>query len=397
MCPELSKFAQSTGKSTIVGMRRQADELASKGMRIIDLGGGVPNFNAPEPVKEAAIKAIEENKSRYLDPSGLSDLRSTISDYSQKFHGVKTEASQVVVTPGTFGALSIATRAILNPDDEVLVIEPFWGPYRDIIALTGAKPVGISMPSIEGKFVLDADLLAKAVNSNTKAILINTPWNPTGRVLTNEELVDVSQLAVKHDLWIISDEVYSQNVFDNAVHKSIAALGNEIAERTIIVTSLSKSYAITGWRLGYAIAAPKVAEMLGRINQYSSRGAASMAQYASITAINEGDLFIHETNEEYKSRRDEITKGLNDIEGVKCPLAEGGMFAFAEFPKSWGDSSDVADYLLNEKGVIVTPGSDFGLASRHHLRLSFVNSLEIVKEGIEILRQALFEKYHNRR
>lgn len=395
MCPELSNFAQSTEKSTIVGMRRRADELAAKGMRIIDLGGGVPNFNAPEPVKEAAIKAIRDNRSRYLDPSGLPELRATISDYSQNFHGIKTEPAQVVVTPGTFGALSIATRAILNPNDEVLVIEPFWGPYRDIISLTGAKPIGVSMPCVEGRFILDIDLLSAAVNENTKAILINTPWNPTGRVLSNEELIAVADLATKHDLWIISDEVYSQNVFDGIDHQSIAAVSKEVAERTIIVTSLSKSYAITGWRLGYAIAAPKVAEMLGRINQYSSRGAASMAQYASITAINEGDPFIQEMNEEYKSRRDAITKALNDIDGVKCPLAEGGMFAFAEFPASWGDSTDVANYLLNEKGVIVTPGSDFGAASRHHLRLSFVNSIEIINEGVEILREALSLKYHN--
>ncbi|MBT5186692.1 MAG: aminotransferase class I/II-fold pyridoxal phosphate-dependent enzyme [Kordiimonadaceae bacterium] len=395
MCPQLSNFAQSTGKSTIVGMRRRADELAAKGMRIIDLGGGQPNFNAPEPVKKAAIKAIEDNKSRYLDPSGLPELRTTISDNSQKFHGINTDATQIVVTPGTFGALSITTRAILNPNDEVLVIEPFWGPYRDIISLTGATPIGVSMPCVEGKFILDAELLSKAVTTYTKAILLNTPWNPTGRVLCKEELVAVADVAIKHDLWIISDEVYSQNTFDGITHRSIASLSKEVAERTIIVTSLSKSYAITGWRLGYAIAEPKVAEMLGRINQYSSRGAASMVQYASITAINEGDPFINEMNNEYKSRRDAITKGINDIDGVKCPLAEGGMFAFAEFPASWGDSTDVADYLLNEKGVIVTPGSDFGVASRHHLRLSFVNSLEIINEGIEVLSKALCAKYNN--
>jgi aspartate/methionine/tyrosine aminotransferase len=245
-------------------------------------------------------------------------------------------------------------------------------------------------------FKIDADSLSKAINSNTKAILLNTPWNPTGRVLNEEELTAVADIAIKHDMWIISDEVYSQNTFDNITHRSIASLSDEIAERTIIVTSLSKSYAVTGWRLGYAIATPSVADMLGRINQYSSRGAASMAQYAGVTAIKEGDQFISEMNVEYRLRRDVITKKLNDIEGVMCPLTEGGMFAFAQFPKHWGDSVDVADYLLNEKGVIVTPGSDFGTASRHHLRLSFVNSLETINEGMEIMKTSLPAKYGSR-
>jgi aspartate aminotransferase len=186
MSPPLSKFAQSVGGSTVVGMRRQADALEAQGMTIIDFGIGEPDFEAPPPVREAAIKAIQDGRGNYIDPAGLLELRETIAAFEEAQHGLTVNPDQIVVTPGSYGGLSLITRALLDPDDEVLVIEPGWGPYKAMVKLTGAQPVGVPMGTLQGRFVIDGERLEAAVTAKTRAIIVNTPWNPTGRVLLSE-------------------------------------------------------------------------------------------------------------------------------------------------------------------------------------------------------------------
>jgi aspartate aminotransferase len=394
MSPQISKFAQSVGGSTIVGMRRRADELEASGVKIIDFGVGEPDFDVPAPVKEAAIKAIRDNHSHYVDPRGLLELRNLIAQLETSQHGLNAHPDQVVVTPGTLGALSLVSRAILNPGDEVLVIEPRWGPYRNLVLLTGATPVGVPMGTHEGRFVIDAERLSAAVTSNTRAVILNTPWNPTGRVLSLSELTAVAKIAKQHDLWIIADEVYSEMVFAGAEHVSIASLGTDIADRTVIATSLSKSFAMTGWRLGYCVAPTELAPVLGRMNHYSTRCASSIVQHAAIAALSDGVPFVNEMCQEYLRRRDVIANGLNEIDGVVCPIPEGAFYAFPQFPEDWGDSKDVANFLLDETGVIVTPGSAYGSSSQHHLRLSFAASMAAIEEGLSRLQAALPKHYN---
>ena len=229
MPPHISKFAQSVGGSSTVGMRRRADDLVATGVKIIDFGVGEPDFDVPEPIKENAITAIRENRSHYVDPRGLVELRDAIARFESEQHGLTIDADQVVVTPGTLGALSLVTRAILGPGDEALLIEPCWGPYRNMVLLTGATPVGVPMSSSQAQFPIDIDRLNSAVTPQTKAIIVNSPWNPTGQVLSTVELTAVAELANRHDLWIISDEVYSEMVFPGAEHVSIASLGADVA------------------------------------------------------------------------------------------------------------------------------------------------------------------------
>ncbi len=389
MSPHVSKLAQLIGASTVVSMRRRADALASAGVKIIDFGVGEPDFDVPEPIKEAAIKAIRDNQSHYVDPRGLPELRELIAHHETRQHSRLVNPNQIVVTPGTLGALSLVTRAVLNQGDEVLVIEPRWGPYRSLVTLTGATPVGVPMRTQAGRFEVDAERLAASVTKRTKAIILNTPWNPTGRVLSLTELTAVAELAKHHDLWVIADEVYSNMVFVGAEHISIASLGDDIAERTVITTSLSKSFAMTGWRLGYCVAPPELATVLGRINHYSTRCASSIAQHAAVTALSDGALFVNEMCQEYQRRRDVITVGLNQIAGVVCPIPEGTFYAFPQIPEDWGDSEEVANYLLEESGVIVTPGSAYGAGSCNHLRLSFATSMAAIEDGLIRLQNAL--------
>ncbi|MGZ0188464.1 MAG: pyridoxal phosphate-dependent aminotransferase [Alphaproteobacteria bacterium] len=389
MSPPLSKFAQSVGGSTVVGMRRQADALEAKGMTVVDFGIGEPDFEAPPPVREAAIKAIQDGHGNYIDPRGLLELREAIAEFEGDQHGLAVNPDQIIVTPGSYGGLSLITRALLDPEDEVLIIEPGWGPYKAMVGLTGAKAVGVPMRAKQGRFYIDGDLLDAAVTAKTRAIIVNTPWNPTGRVLLRNELVAVAEVAERHDLWIVADEVYSELVYGNAAHLSIAALGEEIAARTVIATSLSKSFAMTGWRLGYCIAPPEVATLLAKVNQYTSRCATSIVQYAAVAAFRESMPFVADMRAEYMRRRDAVAKGLNQIPGVECPLPEGTFYAFAQLPEAWGDSRDVAQSLLENAGVLLTPGSSYGPASRHHLRLSFATSLETIAEGVKRLQKAL--------
>ncbi len=389
MSLEISGFAQSIGGSTIVSMRRKADAIAASGIKVIDFGPGEPDFDVPAPVADAAIRAIEAGHSHYIDPRGLPELREQVARFEAEQHNLSVDPDHVVITTGTFGALSIVTRAILNPGDEVIVIEPLWDPYRNVILLTGATPVGVPMPTINGRFVIDADRLTAAVTPRTKAIVVNTPWNPTGRVLTRQELITIANVAIERDLWIIADEVYSEIVFDKFKHVSIASLGPEIAKRTIVTTSLSKSFALTGWRLGYCVAPPELSQVLGRLNHYTTRGAASMVQHAAIAALTDGMQHVVRMRLEYLQRRNMIVSALNQVDGMVCPVPEGGFFAFPEFPQDWGDSTRLSDLLLRDSGIIVTPGSDYGTCARHHLRISFATSQEIIQEGLARLQDAL--------
>jgi aspartate aminotransferase len=387
--PPLSKFAQSVEGSTVVGMRRQADALEAKGMRVIDFGIGEPDFEAPPPVREAAIKAIRDGHGNYIDPRGLLELREVIAVFEAERHGLTVDPEQIVVTPGSYGGLSLITRALLDPEDQVLVLEPCWGPYKAITKLVGAEPVGVPMGVVDGRFVIDGDRIEAAVTPKTRAIILNSPWNPTGRVLLEPELTGIAAVAERHDLWIIADEVYSELIYGNARHVSIARLGPEIAARTVIATSLSKSFAMTGWRLGYCIAPPELAALLARLNLYSSRCATSIVQHAAVTAFRECAGFVADMRDEYSARRDLIASGLNRIEGMNCPLPEGTFYALAQMPEAWGDSKAVAAYLLENAGVLVTPGSSYGPASRHHLRFSFATSQALITEGVERMQAAL--------
>ena len=293
-----------------------------------------------------------------------------------------------MVTAGSYGALSVITRALLDDDAEVLVLEPGWGPYKALVELTGARAVGVPMGTHDDRFVIDAGRLDEAVTRRTRAIIFNSPWNPTGRVLSTAELRAIAEVAERHDLWLIADEVYSELIYGGAVHESIAALAPAVAARTLIATSFSKSFAMTGWRLGYCVAAAEMAPLLARVNQYTLRCPTSFVQYAGIAAINDGAPFVGAMLAEYTQRRDAIASGLNAIDGVVCPHPEGTFYAFPAIAREWGDSKNVADRLLEQSGVLLTPGSAYGAASRHHLRLSFATSLDVIEEGLARLRAA---------
>ena len=389
MCPMVSKFAESTTGSSVVEFRRMADALEAKGITIVDFGIGEPDFEAAPIVNKALIESIESGQGKYVDPSGLPALREAIVAFEYAQHGLVADPGQVVVTTGSVGALSLASRALFDPGDEVLLLEPCYGPYRNLTKLTGAVPVGVAMPKEQGRFVVDSGRLAAAVTSKTKAVIVNTPWNPTGRVLNLNELQGIADIAERYDLWILSDEVYSELIYGDNRHVSIAGLGEQTAARTVIMNSVSKTFAMTGWRLGYCLGPLSLAPVLSRINHLTTRCATSFVQYAAITAYSEGMSHLETMRAAYIERREAIAAGLERIAGIRCPLPEGTFYAFADFPEDWGNSRPLTQHLLAEGGIVITPGSAYGEASRFNLRLSFATSMDVIEEGLARLTQLL--------
>lgn len=387
MTASLSAIARSLTGSSVVENRRRADALAERGIRILDLGAGEPDFDAPTPVVEAAVKAIRDGNGQYVDPRGLPKLRERIATFETTRHGHVVTPDQVVVTAGSFCALTIAARAILDPGDEVLIPEPFWGPYRNIVQLAGGVAVPVPGSATDGRFTFQPEALAERVTERTRAIVINTPNNPTGLMLTAAELRAVAELAEAHNLWIVADEVYSELVFGSAVHRSIASLAPAVADRTIIVNSLSKTFAMTGWRLGYCVARPDVAVVLARVNHYTVRCATSFVQHAAITAFDGGWQAVEEMRQSYRRRGQMVAERLARLPGVRFVPPEGTFYAFPRIPEEWGDGKQFATRLLEEAGIVASPGRAYGVSAAQHVRFSFATSPEVIVEAFDRIEQ----------
>lgn len=377
-------------------MSRRAADLAASGVSIVDFGPGQPDFEAPDVVKEAVIKAVRDGHGRYVDPRGLPALREAIAQFESEQHALAISPEQVVVTPGSFGAISIATRALLDDGDEALILDPSWGPYSSIVRLTGADPIRVPMPSdASGAFLFDPDRIRAALTPRTRLLVLNSPWNPTGRVIETSEMEAIAKVAEEANLWLLCDEIYSEIVFDGFQHRSIATLGDTLVERSVVINSFSKSFAMTGWRLGYCVAPLRLVPVLERINQYSSRCATSFVQHAGIAALQSALPDVKRMCDIYEERRNLLVDGLNAIEGVTCPAPRGTFYAMAAFDPALGNSRTLANHLLESEGVLLTPGTSYGTAAPHHLRFSFATSSLEIQKGIDRLAQcvpALFEK-----
>ena len=384
MHPQLSRIAQQLTGSDIVENRRKGDALAARGIDIVDFGVGEPDFQAPAAVVEEALRSINAGESHYIDPRGLPELRASIAAFETTRHDHPVSPDSVVVATGTFGALSISTRALLDAGDEVLIPEPCWGPYRNMVRLVGAIPVAVPGTAIHGRFVLDPQALRARLTPRTRALVINSPNNPTGRVYTRDELAVIADIALRGNLWIFADEVYSELTFEGAKHLSIAALGPEVAARTVIVSSLSKTFAMTGWRLGYCLAPSAAAmEAMARINHYTVRCPTSFVQYAAVAGLKRAWDAVEAMRLTYLARRALVVARLQRLPGVEIAAPEGAFYAFPRIPEAWGNGKEFAERVLEEAGVLVSPGAAYGASAAQHIRISFATSEEKLREGFD--------------
>ncbi|WP_153126567.1 aminotransferase [Peribacillus tepidiphilus] len=378
----LSKTVQDLKPS---GIRRFFD-LAANMEGVVSLGVGEPDFVTSWAVREAAISSLEEGHTSYTANAGLIELRKEIAKYVTRSFGVSyNPQNEIIVTVGASQAIDIALRAILNPGDEVLVVEPSFVSYVPLVTLAGGVPVTIQTKK-ENDFKLTPTELEAAITPNTKALLICSPNNPTGTQLNRKELEQLAEVVKKHDLLVLSDEIYAELAYDEEF-TSFAAI-QEMRERTILINGFSKGFAMTGWRLGFLCAPLEFSEAMLKIHQYTMMCASTMAQHAAIEALKNGMDDVEEMRRSYRARRNYIVKSFNEI-GLDCHIPGGAFYAFPSIKSTGLTSEEFAERLLMEEKVAVVPGNVFGESGEGHIRCSYASSIEQLQEAIKRITRFL--------
>ena len=378
---QLSRNVLNLKASTTLAIAAKTKQLIASGVDVVDFTVGEPDSDTPGNIKQAAIDAINGNFTRYTDVAGVYDLRSVICDKLRADNGLSYEPGQIIVSNGAKQALSNAFFAILNPGDEVIVPVPYWVSYPQMVYAAGGVPVFVD--TLGSDFV---GAIKGAITAKTKAIIVNTPSNPSGRVLTESELSQIAELAISNDLIIISDEIYERLVFDqDAPHISIVSLGEEIADRTILVNGLSKSYAMTGWRIGYSASNTDIARVLSYLQGHCQGNTNSITQKAAIEALAGSQDSVRNMVASLRKRRDYVVKRLKNIPGFDFVYPQGGLSVFVGISGLLGghikNGNDFAEALLNSQNISLVPGTDFG--SDKHIRISFATSMERIVEGFD--------------
>ncbi len=389
----ISDRARKTQLSSTAAVVMAADRLRAQGVKVIDLGVGEPDFPTPEHIKAAAKEALDQNFTRYTAASGIMPLRQAICDYHNANFGSDYEAANCCVVLGGKQGIFNAVLAMVNPGDEVLLENPCWVSFPEIVNFAEGKNVLIDTESTD--FHLTAELVRAAITPKTKLLIINSPSNPTGRVIDPAEFEKIVRVAVEHNVWVISDECYLQLVYPPHRVNSAAGLPPELRERVLIAGSLSKTYAMTGWRVGFTLG-PKdwVTEVI-KIQSQSATHAASIAQKAAIAALTGSQQSVAGMLVEYQRRGEWLVPALNEIPGITCSMPEGAFYAFPNVKGlmqecGFATSKELADELLFKYGIVLTAGSAFG--AEGYLRISYANSLEAIQEAVERIRQMIEDR-----
>lgn len=392
-----SNCANRVTPSATVELNAKVAQLILDGVDVIKLNIGEPDFNTPEHIKKAAKDAINANFTRYTAVQGIPELRQAISKKLESENQVSYKNTEICVTAGAKQAIFEAALVLAQEGDEILLPTPCWVSYEDIIKITGARPVLVpTKTSQDEMFHLDLAAIENAVTPRTKAIIINTPNNPTGVVYTRKELEALVKLAVKYDFWIVSDEVYEKLLYNGAQHISVASLSKQAWERTVTINGCSKTYAMTGWRIGYAAAPQELIKKMQGLQGHITSGISSISQKAAVAAISGSQESVEEMRKEFALRREMMFEKLNQIPGVLCANAQGAFYLLPDisnyFGSSWKegtirDSFDMAKYLLEQANIAVVPGASF--RAPNCLRLSYSNSMDRLEEGLRRMDAAL--------
>jgi aspartate/methionine/tyrosine aminotransferase len=374
----------SIGTETAFEAAARARALEATGRSVIHLEIGEPDFDTPANIREAAKLAIDTGKTHYPPFPGIPELRSAIAVDATARKGFAVDPANVFVTVGGKGVMYYAILALVDPGDEVIVPDPGYPIYESVTRFVGGIPVAIPIRQ-ENDFRLDPDELASLVTPRTKLIVINSPANPTGGVLTRADLERIADIARERDITVMTDEIYSRILYDGEQHVSLASLP-DMTERTIVLDGFSKTYAMTGWRLGYGIVPPWMVQGFGRLIINSVSGATSFAQYGAVEALNGPQAEVEAMVDEFRARRDLIVDGLNALPGIRCLRPKGAFYVFPEVSATGLSGAELADRLLNEVGVSVLAGTAFGGVGTNHIRISYANSRENLSAALERMR-----------
>ena len=368
MSLELSKKAAAVKPSSTLAITAKAKELKAQGKDVVGFGAGEPDFNTPENICEAAIKAIKDGFTKYTPASGTNELKAAISKKFKEFNGLDYDTDQIVISNGGKHSLTNIFTALINPGDEVIIPAPFWLSYPEIVKLAGGVPVIVTTTK-EQNFKLTAEDLAAAVTDKTKALVLNTPNNPTGMLYTEEELRAIAKVAVEKDFYVVADEMYEMLVYGEQKHISIASLGKDIYDRTITCSGLAKSYAMTGWRIGYTGSSKEIAKMMGSVQSHQTSNPNSIAQKAAVEALTGPQDSVEKMHAEFDKRRKYMYKRICDMDLLDALEPMGAFYVFVDGSAVLGKSykgtkiesvPQMADILINEYNTAIVPCADFG-------------------------------------
>ncbi len=393
----LSERVLKLKPSPTLAIDAKAKTLKAQGIDIVNLSAGEPDFDTPKHIKDAAIEAINQGFTKYTPVAGIVELREAICNKLKKDYSLDYSVEEIVVSTGGKQGLFNIIQAIVNPGDEVIIPVPYWVSYPPMVGLAGGRPVFLQTYP-EDNFSIDIDSLKKLISKKTKAIILNSPSNPTGAIYSEELLVEIAKLSIENDFLIISDDIYDQIRFDGKSPYNCASLVKEAKSNVIIANGVSKTYAMTGWRIGYLAGPQPIIKAATKIQSQSTSNPNSIAQKAALAAFNGPQECVKEMTKAFKERRDYIVKRLNDIEGIKTPIPEGAFYVFPDLSSFYGkragekqikDSLSLADYLLEDAKIAAVPGVAFG--DDHFIRFSFATDIDTLKKGMDRLESALKE------
>ncbi|MCX5817393.1 MAG: pyridoxal phosphate-dependent aminotransferase [Proteobacteria bacterium] len=391
----LSKRASLLKPSPTLAIAAKEKELKAKGIDIAGFGAGEPDFNTPEHIKQAAIKAINDNFTRYTPATGIDPLKDAVIEKFKRDNGLTYKRDEVIISCGGKHSLYNLFQAIFQEGDEVIIPAPYWVSYPPMVELAGAKPVIVETQEDED-YQITAQMVKKYINKNTKGIILNYPSNPVGSIFYRENLEQIGKLAVENNFYIISDEIYEKLTYDDYTHASIASLDPAFKERTIICHGVAKTYAMTGWRIGFAAGQSGIIKAMGNIQSQSTSNPTSISQMAAVAALNGPQDSITLMLEAFKKRRDYLVKELKSIPGVTCYNPKGAFYVFPNFNNVLGKkykgrvvdtSTALTEILLEDFHTAVVPGVEFG--KEGYLRLSFAASMEVIEKGVERIKKAV--------
>ena len=393
----LSTKAQAIKASTTLGIDALYKQMRAEGIDVVGFGAGEPDFDTPEHIKQSGIDAIQNNFTRYTPAPGIMELREAICNRLQTDCNVRYEPSQIVCSSGAKHNLYLAFQALLNPGDEVILPAPYWVSYEEMIRMASGVPVIIATDE-KTLFKIDAQRLESAITPQTKALVLNSPCNPTGMCYNEAELRALADVCVRHGIYVISDEIYYQLLFDGRTFTSFAALGEEIKAQTILINGVSKSYAMTGWRLGYAAAPKEIAGIMSNYQSHSTSAPCGISQKAAFAALTGPQEHVAQMRRAFETRRDFFVDQIKHIDGVSCLKPEGAFYVMMNiapligsrlFGETIGCADDFAGLLLRRGQVAVVPCDGFG--APHHLRWSYAVSMETIQKGLDRLERFLAE------
>ena len=394
---ELSTIAQAVRASTTMAIDAMFKQMKADGIDVIGFGAGEPDFDTPDAIKEAGIAAIRNNVTRYTPAAGTVELRQAVCDRMKADYGLSYKPAQVVVSSGAKHLVYLALRAIVNPGDEVILPAPYWVSYYELIKMVGGVPVVVTATEAE-HFKLTAGKLEGAITPKTKAIMLNNPSNPTGMMYSKEELEALAAVCEKADLYVISDEIYACLAYDGREFTSFASLSADAKERTILINGVSKAYAMTGWRIGYACANEQIAKVMANYVSHSTGSPVAISQKAAAAALSGPQDEVETMKKAFEERRNYIVERMNQIPGVSCIMPEGAFYVMMNLEQLIGKTihgveitnDDVfADAFLKYGLVAVVPGSGFG--APNFVRWSYATSMDNITEGLARLEKFLAE------